>query len=129
LPRSFTVTDQQARQILAVLLTDGKMNQRDARLALARYRKRIAELRAQLALLEGGEGPFPPGRPTERRTSQRTARTKPVSPKRRKAMRRQGLYLAAVKPLKPQDRAKVKAVRQENGFAAAVAEARRLAKS
>lgn len=125
----FTVTDQQARQIVAVLLTDGKINQRDAQLALARYRKRVAELRAQLALLEGGDGPFPPSRPTERNTLQRTARPKRVSPKRQKAMRQQGVYLAAVRPLKPQDRARVKAIRQEKGFAAAVAEARRLAKS
>jgi hypothetical protein len=44
-------------------------------------------------------------------------------------MRQQGVYLAAVRPLKPGDRAKVKAIRQEKGFAAAVAEARRLAKA
>jgi hypothetical protein len=44
-------------------------------------------------------------------------------------MRQQGVYLSAVRPLKPQDRAKVKTVRQEKGFAAAVAEARRLAKA
>jgi hypothetical protein len=44
-------------------------------------------------------------------------------------MRQQGKYLAAVRPLKAQDRAKVKAIRQEKGFAAAVAAARRLAKA
>jgi hypothetical protein len=44
-------------------------------------------------------------------------------------MRQQGKYLAAVRPLKAQDRAKVKAIRQEKGFAAAVAEARRLGKA
>jgi hypothetical protein len=43
-------------------------------------------------------------------------------------MQQQGVYLAAIRPLKPRDRSKVKAVRQEKGFAAAVAEARRLAK-
>jgi hypothetical protein len=43
-------------------------------------------------------------------------------------MRQQGVYLAAVRPLKPGDRAKVKAVRQEKGFKAAMAEARRLGK-
>lgn len=127
--RSLAINSQEARQILATLILEGKVNQRQARLALARYRKRVAELRAQLALLERGDGPFPPRRSTERRTSQRTARPQPVSPKRRKAMRQQGVYLAAVRPLKPSDRAKVKAIRQEKGFAAAVAEARRLGKA
>jgi hypothetical protein len=126
--RSLAVTDQQARQILAVLISERKIRERDARLALARYRKRLTELRAQLALLEGGDGPFPLKRQIERRSS-RPARTKRVSPKRRKAMRQQGRYLAAVRPLKPGDRSKVKAIRQEKGFAAAVAEARRLAKA
>jgi hypothetical protein len=43
-------------------------------------------------------------------------------------MKQQGQYLAAVRPLKAQERAKVKAIRTEKGFAAAMAEARRLAK-
>jgi hypothetical protein len=126
--RFFAVTDQQARQILAVLLLEKKINARDARLALARHRKRIAELRSRLALLEGGDAPFPPKRGTSRRPS-RLARRKRVSRKRREAMRQQGVYLAAVRLLKPGDRAKVKVVRQEKGFAAALAEARRLGKA
>jgi len=127
--RSLGVTDQQARQILAVLISEGKVRERDARLALARYRKRVEQLRADLRRLEGGDGPFPIGGRAERRTNPAAARPKRVSPKRRKAMRQQGVYLAAVRPLKPNDRSKVKAVRQEKGFAAAVAEARRLAKT
>jgi hypothetical protein len=125
--RSLVTDSQEARQILATLILEGRVNKRQARLALVRYRKRVAELRSRLALLEGGDGPFPSKR-TERRSS-RQARSKRVSPKRRKAMRQQGVYLAAVRPLKPRDRSKVKAVRQEKGFAAAVAEARRLAKA
>jgi hypothetical protein len=124
LPRSFAVTDQQARQILAVLLLERKINPRDARLALARYRKRIAQLRAELAHL-GGDGPFP-GPTRAKRSTSRAARPKRISPKRRKAMRQQGVYLAAVRPLKPSDRAKVKAVRQEKGLKAAMAAAKRM---
>jgi hypothetical protein len=127
LAHSFTVTDQQARQILAVLLLEKKLNARDARLALARHRKRVAELQAQLALLESADGPSALKRPE--RQSSRPARGKRVSRKRKEAMRQQGVYLAAVRPLKPGDRAKVKAIRQEKGFAAAVAEARRLRKA
>jgi hypothetical protein len=44
-------------------------------------------------------------------------------------MKQQGQYLAAIRPLKAQERARIKSLRQEKGFAAAVAEARRLAKS
>ena len=126
MPRSLAITDQQARQILAVLLLEKKLNARDARLALVRHRKRIAQLRAELARLSG-DGPVP-APTTTKRASSRPARTKRVSPKRLKAMRQQGVYLAAVRPLKASDRAKVKAVRQEKGFAAAVAAARRLGK-
>lgn len=43
-------------------------------------------------------------------------------------MRQQGQYLAAIRPLKAQDRAKVKTVRTEKDFAAAMAEALQLAK-
>lgn len=121
------ISAQDARQILSVLLNEGKVSRQQAKSALARYRKRVSELRSQLAILEGKDGSFPPGRPTERRAARR-ARRKQVSPKRLKAMRQQGAYLAAVRPLKPADRAKIKAVRQEKGFSAAVAEARRLGK-
>jgi hypothetical protein len=120
------VTDQQSRQILAVLVSEGKIREKDTRLALARYRKRVDQLRADLRRLEGGDGPFPRQKRTERK-ARRAARPKAVSPKRRKAMRQQGQYLAAVRPLKPSDRAKVKAIRREKGFAAAMAEARRFA--
>jgi hypothetical protein len=126
--RRLTVTDQQARQVLSVLISEGKLRERDARFALARYRKRIGQLRRELQALEGGDAPFPAARRTERRAV-RAARPKPVSAKRRKAMKQQGQYLAAVRPLKPQDRAKVKSIRTGKGFAAAIAEARRLFKA
>jgi hypothetical protein len=127
--RSLGVTDQQARQILAVLISEGKIRERDARLALARYRKRVEQLRADLRRLEGGDGPFPIRRSAERRTKPAATRPKRVSAKRRKAMKQQGQYLAAIRPLKAQERARIKSLRQEKGFAAAVAEARRLAKA
>jgi len=41
-------------------------------------------------------------------------------------MQQQGRYLGAIRQLRPADRAKVKEVRAEKGFAAAIAEARRL---
>ena len=129
--RSLGVTDQQARHILAVLISEGKVTERDARLALSRYPKLVKQLRADLRRLEGGDAPFPRQRRTEKtsRRVRRVNRAKPVSAKRRRAMKQQGQYLAAVRPLKAQDRAKVKGTRAEKGFAAAIAEARRLARS
>jgi len=43
-------------------------------------------------------------------------------------MRRQGKYLAAIRPLSAQDRAKVKAVLKSKGWSVAMAEAKRMAK-
>jgi hypothetical protein len=123
--RSRAITEQKARQILAVLITERKITERDARLALARHRRRVEQLRRELRALEGGDVPSARLRPPETKV-RRVPRAKPASAKRRKAMRQQGLYLAAVRPLRPQDRAKVKTIRTEKGFAAAIAEARRL---
>jgi uncharacterized protein YrrD len=41
-------------------------------------------------------------------------------------MQQQGRYLGAVRQLRPADRARLKAIRAEKGFVAAIAEARRL---
>jgi hypothetical protein len=57
--RSTALASQQAWQILAMLISEGKVRERDARLALARYRKRVDQLRNELRVLEGGNAPFP----------------------------------------------------------------------
>ena len=54
-----TLNDGQSRQVLAMLLSEGKAKGSDIRVALAGYRKRVEELRAELRRLEGGDGPFP----------------------------------------------------------------------
>jgi hypothetical protein len=131
--RGLTLNDGQARQVLAMLLSEGKIKESDIRVALAGHRNRVEELRAELRRLEGGDGPFPMDRIKDRRpppeamkASPVRRRAKRVSPKRRRAMQQQGRYLGAVRQLSPADRAKVKEVRAEKGFAAAIAEARRL---
>ena len=128
-----TLNDGEASQALAMLLSEGKIKGSDIRVALGGYRKRVEELRSELRRLEGGNGPFPmdgtkAGQRSPKATGISPARRKArrVSPKRRRAMRQQGRYIGAVRQLKPADRAKVKAVRAEKGFAAAIAEARRL---
>ncbi len=134
LRRNLKVTDRQAAQILAVLIDEGRIKESEIQTAFARLRKRIAELRARLRRLESGDGPFP----MERRVASRSRRrastkrehgVKPVSPERRRAMHQQGVYLGAVRQLKPADRARVKAIRAEKGFRAAISEARKLGES
>jgi hypothetical protein len=79
--RRSAFTDQQAPQILAVLISEKKISEHDARLALARYRKRIDQLRRELRILEGGDAPFPRQRRMERAVG-RVRRSKPISAKR-----------------------------------------------
>jgi hypothetical protein len=128
-----TLNDGEARQALAMLLSEGKIKGSDIRIAFAGYRKRVEALRAELRRLEGGDGPFSMGRTKARRRSPKATEISPasrkarrVSPKRRRAMQQQGRYIGAVRQLRPADRVKVKGVRAEKGFAAAIAEARRL---
>jgi len=126
------LNDGQARLVLAMLLSEAKIKGSDVRAALAGYRKRVEELRAELRRLESGDGPFPMDRVRARRPRSKAARVSPakrISPKRRRAMQQQGRYLGAVRQLRPVDRTKVKNVRTEKGFAAAIAEARRLMRS
>ncbi len=127
------LSDKQASQVLGILVDEGRLKEREIRAALVRHRRKIKELRAQLRRLEGGDGPFPEARvvtrPRRRAAAKRNQRTKRVSAERRSAMRQQGVYLAAVRPLKPADRAKVKATRASKGFKAAISEARKLAKA
>lgn len=96
-----------------------------------------AELAQVIAILGGGQ-PQPvkrgPGRPpknastgTDVGNGKTTRRGKPPSPARRKAMQLQGQYLGTIRQLKAVDKAKVKAVARENGVAAGLAMAKKLA--
>jgi len=132
---SLGLSAEQARQALTVLVQEGKLAAGEVRKALQRRDRLVRALRASLSALESGAvsaGKRLNGsRPAVRRvgTPKRKLvrrKAKRISPKRRKAMQQQGRYLGAVRQLRPADRAKVKSVRAEKGFAAAIAEARRL---
>ena len=61
------------------------------------------------------------------------ARAKPgrkltITPKRRAQLKLQGAYLGAMRPLKPAQRMRVKAVRERRGVEAAIRVAKKLAK-
>jgi hypothetical protein len=133
------LSGQQAQQALAVLIQEGKLAASEVRKALQRRDRLVRALQASLAALETGAGKVgsflkdrshPKARragTTTRKVARRKARK--ISPRRRKAMQQQGRYLAAVRPLRPVDRVKVKKIRTEKGFAAAIAAARRLARA
>jgi hypothetical protein len=92
----------------------------------------LAELKAALAplVLIGGTVVSEASRPA---TAQRSAKGAPsggrgpVSAKRRAALREQGHYMSAIRPLSAAQRAQVKKVRAEKGAEAAIALARKLA--
>lgn len=66
---------------------------------------------------------------TPRRAKGATPRAKRrIGPKRRAAMKQQGLYLASLNRLKPAQRVQVKKARASKGLPAALALARRLAR-
>jgi hypothetical protein len=132
---------KQAQQGLTFLVHEGKLAASEVRKAFDRREKVIREIKERMARL-GVEGlqlttrlakgasqkiraARKAARPT-RRSPQRAR--KRVSAVRRAAMVRQGKYLAAVRRLSAQDRGKVKEVLKSKGWAAAMAEAKRMAK-
>jgi hypothetical protein len=93
----------------------------------------LAELKAALAPLAliGGtvvaEATKPPSAP-RRAKGAASGRRGPVSAKRRAAMREQGRYMSAIRPLSVAQRAQVKKLRAAKGADAAIALARKLAR-
>jgi hypothetical protein len=93
----------------------------------------LAELKttlAPLALIGGAvvaetRKPAPPPRRAKGAVSGRRG---PVSAKRRAAMREQGRYMSAIRPLSAAQRAQVKKARASKGLPAALALARKLAR-
>ncbi len=92
----------------------------------------LAELKAALSPLAliGGTVVAEARKPAsaQRRAKEAPSRAKRrIGPKRRAAMKQQGLYLAGLNRLKPTQRAKVKKARATKGLPAALSLARKLA--
>jgi hypothetical protein len=138
---TLTLSAEQAQQALTFLVHEGKLAASEVRKAFGRREKLIQEIKERMAQV-GVEGlqlatRLARGASRKIRAARKAARPirrppqrvrKRVSAVRKAAMRRQGKYLAAVRPLSAQDRAKVKAVLKSTGWSAAVAEAKRMAK-
>ena len=133
---SLAVSGEHARQALAILVQEGKLKASEVRKALQRRDRLIKALRASLTALEAGAVTVGK-RITEtlsaarkaRTTRRKMARKKPrISAATRKIYQQQGRYMAALRPLSKEARAKIRAIRGKSGVQAAIAAAKKMAK-
>jgi hypothetical protein len=119
------ITPEEALAALRFLVAKGRLKNDEVRRAVKAHAELVEELEASLKAL-GGEGlRFLRGpEALRRRTRQRR-----VSAKARAAWKAQGRYLAAVRRLSKAARAKVRAIRKAKSIEAAIAEAKRIARS
>jgi hypothetical protein len=122
---------EESRKILSVLIDARRVTASQASAALKRFNRTVAELKSRLAALESGTVSAGPrrGRARVRRRRRVAQRRGRVSAQRKKSMRDQGKYLAAVRFLRKPERVKIKKIRADHGLTAALKEAGRLAKA
>jgi hypothetical protein len=130
---SLALSGQQAQAALAVLIHDGKLRASEVRKALQRRNRLIRALRASLSALETGVGRV--GRflknralPARKAGTLKRRRKPRISAATRKIYQQQGRYIAALRNLSKEERAKVKAIRAKSGVRAAVSAAKRMRK-
>lgn len=126
------MTPAEAHYALQKLISSGRIRETQVRAVLNGLTQEKAALRAQLAALEGigGRGARRAGRRAggARRSAAKRRRVA-ISPKVRALRRLQGKYMGYVRRLKPAEKARVRAVREKEGMAAAIRLASSLAKS
>lgn len=132
LPLAFS--SEQAQQTLAILIQEGKLAASEVKKALQRRDRLIRALRDRLAALGEGAGGIgrrlltgdvSPGGRKVRAAKPRAKRRKPrISAATRKMYQAQGRYMAALRNLSKESRAKIKAIREKSGVNAAIAAAR-----
>ena len=124
------MTPAESQYVLRRLLAQGRIREVQVRAVLNGRSREIAELREQLATLEGMDG-------SNRRGARRASAGGPaarrrrvaISPKVRALRRLQGKYMGYVRRLKPAEKARVRAVREKQGMQAAIRLAASLSKS
>jgi hypothetical protein len=131
--RSSLLSGQQAQAALAVLIHEGKLAAGEVRKALQRRDRLIRALRASLAALEAGVGSvgkrlFKGSLPMARKARTAKRRKKPrISAATRKMYQQQGRYMAALRNLSLEQRARIKGIREKSGVQAAIAAAKKMA--
>jgi hypothetical protein len=121
------LTPQQSHYVLKVLMADGRIRASQVERALKSRQDEIRSLKERLASLEamGGPGSAGSARSGRGARARRGGRSAPVrrrrmSPRVRALRRLQGKYMGYVRRLKPAEKARVRAVREKQGMAAAI---------
>jgi hypothetical protein len=129
-----TLSGEQAYQAFALLVDEGKLAVGEVRRAVQRRDRLIRALRARLAALETGASSvgkrlFKGSRSIARKARISKRRRKPrISAATRKIYQQQGRYMAALRNLSKQQRAKIKAIREKSGVRTAIAAAKQMAR-
>jgi hypothetical protein len=126
------ITPAESQYVLRRLIAQGRVREVQVRAVLNGRSREIAELREQLATLEGlggGRRGRPGRRASGKGPSPARRRRVAISPKVRALRRLQGKYMGYVRRLKPAEKARVRAVREKQGMRAAIRLASSLGKS
>jgi hypothetical protein len=131
---SLALSSEQAQQTLAILIQEGKLAASEVKKALQRRDRLIRALRDRLAALgeDAGrvkrrllKGDVSSGGRKARAGRPRAKQRKPrLSAATRKMYQAQGRYMAALRSLSKESRAKIKAIREKSGVNAAIAAAK-----
>lgn len=121
------LTPHESHYVLSTLMSRGAVRLSQVEKALRGRQQQIRNLREQLASLESlfraGRGRKPAanvGRGSAKAKRRPRAR-RPMSPKVRALRKLQGKYMGFVRSLKPAEKSRVRAVREKQGMAAAIA--------
>ncbi len=129
--KALKMTADHAAAVLQLLLEEGKIAAGDVTRALQRREKTIRALRQRLAALEEASAPAARRFASAGRTAVRRAvprARKAITRAQRVARQAQGRYMAAIRRLSEDARAKVREIRKQSGVDAAVQAARKMAK-
>lgn len=117
------MTPAESHYVLQRLMAQGKVRKNQVRAVLSGRVQQLAELRRQIADLEGlaGAGSRTSARGGARRARATTRKRRvTISPKVRALRQLQGKYMGYVRRLKPAEKARVRAVREKQGMQAAI---------
>ena len=130
--KALKLSAEHAAVALNLLIQDGKIAAADVAKALKNREKMIRDLRKRLVDLEDAAAPVARRLAADGRKAYLRARPKAkkaISRAQRVARQAQGRYMAAVRSLSKDARAKIKAIRAESGVDAAIRAAVKMAKS
>ena len=113
------LTPQQSHYVLKALMSEGRVRMSQVERALRGRDEEIRSLKERLASLEA-MGSDSGGGSRSRGRAARPGRRRRMSPRLRALRRLQGKYMGYVRRLKPAEKARVRAIREKQGMAAAI---------